>query len=81
MPVLICNALIRTMHPAMPLAEAANNAPEKYSLVFGSEQSGLPEELAAMGQSVYIPQSNAIDSFNLATAAAIGVYAFSMRNA
>jgi TrmH family RNA methyltransferase len=64
---------------ATSLAEASRNAPEKYSLVFGNEQSGLPDELVAMGQSVYIPQSDAIDSLNLAAAAAIGVYAFSIK--
>jgi TrmH family RNA methyltransferase len=64
---------------AIPLAEASRGAPENYSLVFGNEQSGLPGELAAMGRSVYIPQSDAIDSLNLATAAAIGAYAFYVR--
>jgi len=47
-----------------------------YALVFGNEGKGLPEAFAEMGQAVRIPHSGAIDSLNLAVAAAIGVYFF-----
>jgi len=47
-----------------------------YALVFGNEGSGLPPEFATYGQAVRIPHSSAIDSLNLAVAAAIGAYAF-----
>jgi rRNA methylases len=47
-----------------------------YALVFGNEGKGLPEEFEKMGQAVRIPHSDAIDSLNLAVAAAIGAYFF-----
>ena len=49
---------------------------QPYALVFGNEGSGLPPEFSALGQAVRIPHSDAIDSLNLAVAAAIGAYAF-----
>lgn len=55
---------------------AMSHAP-LYALVFGNEQSGLPAEFAKMGQSVFIPQSDRIDSLNLAMSVSIGCYAFS----
>ena len=45
-------------------------------MVFGNEQTGLPPRFAELGQSVYIPQSPEIDSFNLAVAVSVGAYAF-----
>ncbi len=61
---------------AVGLAEAARGAKAPYALIFGNEGSGLPPEFAALGQAVRIPHSDAIDSLNLAVAAAIGAYAF-----
>ncbi len=61
---------------AVTLAAAARNAKTPYALVFGNEGSGLPPDFAALGQAVRIPHSDAIDSLNLAVAAAIGAYAF-----
>ena len=61
---------------ARPLNEVAREARPPYSLVFGNEQTGLPPEFAAVGQSVFIPQSDEIDSLNLAAAVSIGAYAF-----
>ena len=61
---------------AKPLDEVAGSHPEKYALVFGNEQTGLPAHFASLGQSVIIPQSNEIDSLNLAVAVSIGAYAF-----
>ena len=46
------------------------------ALVFGNEQSGLPPRFAELGQSVFIPQSDEIDSLNLAVAVSVGTYAF-----
>ena len=77
----------RTEHPAhalypfmldgsMLLETAVQKACAPYALVFGNEGSGLPPEFAALGQAVRIPHSAAIDSLNLAVAAAIGAYAF-----
>jgi len=59
-----------------PLAAAVREARYPYALIFGNEGSGLPPEFAALGQAVRIPHSDAIDSLNLAVAAAIGAYAF-----
>lgn len=54
------------------LSEATFNAP--YTLVFGSESSGLPESYRKLGTSVTIPQSKAIDSLNLSVAIGIALY-------
>ncbi len=61
---------------AVPLDEAAAGRPDQYALVFGNEQSGLPASFASLGQSVLIPQTNEIDSLNLAVAVSIGTYVF-----
>ena len=62
-----------------PLPEAAAAAHAPYALVFGNEATGLPEHFARLGQSVRIPQSEQVDSLNLAVAVAVGVYAFQMQ--
>ena len=61
---------------AKPLREVARAAQPPFSLVFGNEQTGLPHEFQTYGQSVFIPQSDKIDSLNLAVAVSIGAYAF-----
>jgi len=48
----------------------------RFSLVFGNEAAGLPEEYHKYGQSVRIPHSGAIDSLNLSVAAGIAMYTF-----
>lgn len=50
---------------------------EMFSLVFGNEGSGLPEDFSQWGTPVRIRQSNEIDSLNLSVAASIGMYMFS----
>ncbi|MDO4484574.1 MAG: TrmH family RNA methyltransferase [Clostridia bacterium] len=54
----------------------ADPRPEKWTLVFGNEGSGLPAEFAQKGQPVRIPSNTRIDSLNLSIAAAIGIYEF-----
>lgn len=54
--------------------------PELFSLVFGNEASGLPAEFASYGQSVIIPQTEAVDSLNLTIAVGIGSYIFMKEN-
>lgn len=49
----------------------------KWSLVFGNEGSGLDPGAACYGRAVFIPQSGEVDSLNLTTACAIGLYHFS----
>jgi len=64
---------------AIGLNEAAAQAQKPFSLVFGNEQTGLPAHFAQLGQSVMIPQSDEIDSLNLAVAVSIGSYVFLKR--
>lgn len=60
--------------------EAAAAQPQKpWSLVFGNEGSGLPDEFADMGVPVRIPMSSEIDSYNLAISVGIGAYAFTRK--
>ena len=61
---------------AKTLNEVAAQAVNPYSLVFGNEASGLPKHFASLGQSVFIPQSDEIDSLNLAVAVSVGAYTF-----
>jgi TrmH family RNA methyltransferase len=44
------------------------------SLVFGNESGGLDESFRGVGVGLSIPQSDEIDSFNLAVAVGIGAY-------
>ena len=62
---------------AVPLEEAVRRADGPFSLVFGNEATGLPDEFAQLGVSTLIPHSGRIDSLNLAIAAGIGMHAFS----
>ena len=64
---------------AKTLREVSESAVFPCSLVFGNEQTGLPKEFAQYGQSVFIPQSEEVDSLNLAVALSIGAYTFSQR--
>ncbi|MCQ2437806.1 MAG: TrmH family RNA methyltransferase [Clostridia bacterium] len=64
---------------AKTLDEVAAAAKPPFSLVFGNEAAGLPPVFATLGQSVFIPQSNEIDSLNLAVAVSIGSYTFMNR--
>ena len=71
----------RALYPFMldgakPLNEVARAAAPPFSLVFGNEQTGLPPRFAALGQSVLIPQSDEIDSLNMAVAVSVGTYTF-----
>lgn len=73
----------RALYPFMldasvPLREAVKDRPPVWTLVFGNEGKGLPKEFADMGQAVRIESSDRVDSLNLAVAAAIGIYEFSI---
>lgn len=50
--------------------------PELFSLVFGNEGSGLPEDYIKYGTKVFIPQSDSVDSLNLTIAVGVGLYEF-----
>lgn len=45
-----------------------------FSFIFGNEGSGLPESFRTIGESISIPQSDKIDSFNLSVAVAFALY-------
>ena len=64
---------------AVPLDDAVKKVSGPFSLVFGNEASGLPDEFAQWGVSTLIPHSDKIDSLNLAIAAGIGMYAFTRK--
>ena len=71
----------RALYPFMldgakPLNEVAARAKPPFSLVFGNEQTGLPPRFAELGESVLIPQSDEIDSLNLAVAVSVGADTF-----
>jgi len=75
----------RALYPFMldgarTLGEVARQARPPFSLIFGNEQTGLPPRFAQLGQSVFIPQSDEIDSLNLAVAVSVGTYAFMNRS-
>ena len=61
---------------SVPLNDAARAAGHPHTLVFGNEAAGLPAVFQTYGQSVRIPQSDEIDSLNLAVAASIAMYTF-----
>lgn len=50
--------------------------PEIFTLIFGNEATGLPEEYADFSESIIIPQSPEVDSLNLTIAVGIGAYLF-----
>lgn len=54
--------------------EVDNKQP--FSLVFGNEATGLPQEVANKGTKIKIRQSSEIDSFNLAISVAMAEYHF-----
>lgn len=53
---------------------------QKYALVFGNEASGLPPEFQQYGRSLFIAQSDEVDSLNLSISVAIGAYIFTQKN-
>lgn len=51
-----------------------------YTLVFGNEATGLSAEFQHYGQSLFIRQSDEVDSLNLAVSVAIGAFLFTSQN-
>ncbi|MEO8285406.1 MAG: TrmH family RNA methyltransferase [Chloroflexota bacterium] len=45
-----------------------------FSLIFGNESMGLPDDYLQLGTSVTIPQSNKVDSLNLTIAVGVALY-------
>ena len=70
-------------YPFMTNAKASlpnTNLTSLYSLIFGSESDGLPEEFSRLGTPVVIPHTKGIDSLNLSSAVAIAAYAAYTQN-
>jgi TrmH family RNA methyltransferase len=53
---------------------------ELFSLVFGNEATGLDDSFLRVGTSIFIPQSQDVDSLNLTIAVGIGAYVFTNHN-
>jgi len=51
-----------------------------FSLIFGNESSGLPDEFSQIGKPTKIPQSITIDSLNLGVAVGIAAYEFAFHH-
>lgn len=58
------------------LPEVLEELPERWTLVFGNEGSGLPSAFSLKGRPVRIPSNDRVDSLNLSIAAGIGIYEF-----
>ena len=72
-------------HKVFPFMLDGKTPPEEispclFSLVFGSESTGLDRGFSTIGQVVKIPLSSQIDSLNLSIAAGIGMYVFASKN-
>ncbi len=50
-----------------------------FSLVFGNESTGLPDDFAEKGTGVFIPHNKEIDSLNLSVAVGIALYKSSLK--
>ena len=48
-----------------------------FSIIFGNESSGLPDEYLELGTSVNIPHNRSVDSLNLSVSVGIGLYEIS----
>ena len=59
-----------------------NDCPKSnlYTLIYGNEASGLPAEYKHIGQSIFIPQSDDVDSLNLPISVGIGCFMFTSTN-
>ena len=73
----------RAMYPfmtsgKMPLSKLKPEQP--FTLVFGNESAGLPEDFLTVGTSVTIPHSESIDSLNLPIAVGVALYEVTKRS-
>jgi TrmH family RNA methyltransferase len=58
----------------------ARPAGRRFTLIFGSESSGLSPAFAEMGEVITIPQTAQVDSLNVAVAMGIGTFLFAREN-
>lgn len=71
----------RNMHPfmlkgAVDLQDFKVDKNQAFSLIFGNEATGLPDEFSGEGQSIRIRHEDTIDSLNLSMAVGIALYEF-----
>ncbi len=70
----------REFYPFMlcgkPMEQVEACRAKTFSLIFGNESRGLPQEFEQIGQPIRIDHANTVDSLNLTIAAAIGIYNF-----
>ena len=64
------------LNGARPVSSMEVGHKQPFALVFGNEGSGLPDEFLDRGTSVFIPQTEGVDSLNLSTAVGIACYEF-----
>jgi len=65
---------------ALPLEERLKDSSALFSLVFGNESSGLPDEFSQIGKPIKIPQAPTVDSLNLGVAVGIAAYSFAFHH-
>lgn len=51
-----------------------------FSLIYGNEGDGLDNSFLSVGTAIQIPQTNEVDSLNLAVATSIGAFTFAIKN-
>lgn len=64
---------------AETILEASKRKSEPWTIVMGNEAAGLPKEYEKLCKSVYIPQSDDVDSLNLSIATALALYEFTKK--
>jgi len=65
---------------ALPLEERVRDSSFLFSLIFGNESSGLPDEFSQIGKPTKIPQSLTLDSLNLGVAVGVATYGFAFHH-
>jgi len=65
---------------AVTLEQCVKDSSFLFSLIFGNESSGLPDEFSHIGKPTKIPQSTTIDSFNLSVAVGTAAYSFALHH-
>lgn len=71
----------REMYPFMLDGEKTLNIydcehSDKFTLIYGNEATGLPDDFKNIGQSIFIPQTELVDSLNLPISVGVGSFIF-----
>ena len=65
---------------ASSLESRVRESPFLFSLIFGNESTGLPDEFSQIGKSIKISQSPTIDSLNLSIAVGVAAHHFAFHH-